>query len=114
MKVPKKAHFRVENLVVTVVGRPFDWPPTPDPCPSVTCCGPPSVTCLYSLLMPRASTLSSVELRALVKDLRTKLQAEQSGIDVVLVAKSPEQIAEWHATLRQDLGDPVPKIDARR
>lgn len=103
-------YFRAANLIVTVLDKAIPQPGITDPCPSMTCCGPPSVTCFASDLRPRASMLGPDDLGVLIQDLRYKLGADRSGIDVVLVAKRPGQYEAWQNTLRRELGDPVSTI----
>ena len=102
-------YFRTGNLVVTVVRQPGRADGLIEDCPSDTCCLPMggSRTCFFSMVMPRDPRLSASALATLLDDLRTKLDAEERGADVILRGGSPKRTADWERTLRREMGAPV-------
>jgi hypothetical protein len=103
MARPTRVFFQKQKLVVTVL------PPKSLPriCPSDTCCGPPSDACRISMLV--LDDLGDVELRDLIRDLRTKLNAEQRGIEIMIASPSEVEYSKTTTALKSELGEPVDK-----
>lgn len=91
----QKQHFRSHNLIVTIA--PAMIPKTLGCCPSGTCCGPPSALfdCYFSQLLPPAAKLSPDDLRTILHEVRSKLEVEDLGLDVVLETESEQDAAGW-------------------
>lgn len=94
----QKQHFRLQNLVVTIAPM---VPITRTHCPSGTCCGPPSAlfACRFSKLWPPAPPLKPDDLRTILDDLRSKLDAEKQGLDVILETDSDKDAMDWRKVI---------------
>lgn len=105
MARPTRVYFQKQKLVVTVL------PPKslPRVCPSDTCCGPPSGGCRITLVV--TDDLDDAELRNLIRDLRTKLNAEQRGVEVIIPTPSESEYSKTATMVRSELGDPVGNPD---
>jgi hypothetical protein len=101
MARPTRVFFQKQKLVVTVL------PPKSLPriCPSDTCCGPPSGGCRITMIV--LDDLADAELRELIRDLRTKLNAEQRGIEIMIPTPSEAEYSKTTSTVKGELGDPV-------
>jgi hypothetical protein len=102
--VTKRAFFQSQKLVVTVL--PPDAPPRI--CPSDTCCKPQSGGCRISVVCPPIDQLTDADLRSLISDLRSKLNVEEQGIEIILTTRSEQEYSKTHRTLEAVIGAPVP------
>lgn len=81
-KKPKKLHFQMRNLVVTVV----DSNQQLSECPTYTCCSPPSGfpdQCEISALRPLPG-ISADDFERLIYALRDRMNAPETGVDIVI------------------------------
>ena len=99
MQKLQKLHFRSHNLVVTI--SEVMVPITRTCCPSGTCCGPPSALfdCFFSRLLPPVPGLGPDDLRTILEDVRSKLEAEDHGLDVILETDSEKEAAGWRKVI---------------
>ena len=63
--------------------------------------GPPSALfdCFFSRLLPPVPGLGPDDLRTILEDVRSKLEAEDHGLDVILETDSEKEAAGWRKVI---------------
>jgi hypothetical protein len=97
----RRVYFQSHKLVATVL------PPGSRPkiCPSDTCCQQ-SGGCRATMLIPPVQ-LTDVDLRKLINELRSKMDAEQQGIEIVIATRSDQDYSNATRTLEGVIGPAV-------